>query len=312
MLDRLLCWRILVTSSLKKELNNLLIDLCWSQWTELGVAGVVRKHQNVLIAPEELILLTALISEYDPRLRDEALDWCTRYNQFISVSRLRVLARCFGEIVSQPFSEFAATLNSVSNANWPLLTQATPLKFKPSGKSQLPRLELPSLLYLRMRSIFGVGARADLLTFFLVQKIATFTAADATEVGYTKRNLAEIMDGFVRAGIFGASAVRNQRHYDFVKRESMLHLVGPLPKFSPSWRHILEVVIPLQASINNIENKPESVRVVVIRNILIDLKDNLYRLKLVPPPFQADFTAYWNSFGKWMLETVRGISSEKL
>ncbi len=53
----------------------------------------MRKHHNILFAPEELILLTALIGEYDPRLRDEALDWCVRYHQFISVSRLRVLAR---------------------------------------------------------------------------------------------------------------------------------------------------------------------------------------------------------------------------
>lgn len=294
-----------MTSSIKKELNNLLIDLCWSQWTELGVSGVVRKHQNVLIAPEELILLTALVGEYDPRLRDESLDWCVRYHQFISVSRLRVLAKCFGSAVNQPFSEFAATLNSVSNANWPLLVPVTALKFKPSGKSRLSSLELPSLLYLRMRSIFGVGARADLLTFFLVQKKATFTASDATEIGYTKRNLADIMDGFVRAGVFGASAVRNQRHYDFVKQESMLHLVGSLPKFRPSWRHILEVVIPLFVSINNIENKPESVKLVTIRNILIDLKDDLYRLKLTPPPLQVDFTLYWESFCKWLLAELK-------
>lgn len=296
-----------MTFTLKKELNNLLIDLCWSQWTEFGVAGVVRKYHNTLIAPEELILLTALISEYDPRLRDEALDWCARYHQFISVSRLRVLAKSFGEAVNQPFSEFAATLNSVSNANWPLLVPVTPLKFKPSGKSQLPRLELPSLLYLRMRSLFGVGARADLLTFFLVREKATLTAADATEAGYTKRNLADVMDGFVRVGIFGVSAVRNQRHYDFVKQELVLQLVGPLPEFTPSWRHILEVVIPLYASISEIENKPESIKVVAIRNVLINLKDNLSRLKLTPPPLQGDFTAYWNSLAKWILDVLPAL-----
>ena len=45
----------------KKEINKLLIELCWSLWTELGIAGVIRKHQHILIAPEELILLTAFI-----------------------------------------------------------------------------------------------------------------------------------------------------------------------------------------------------------------------------------------------------------
>ena len=63
--------------SLKKEIDKLLIELCWNLWTKLGIARVIRKHQHLLIAPEELILLTAFISEQDPRLRDEALDWCT-------------------------------------------------------------------------------------------------------------------------------------------------------------------------------------------------------------------------------------------
>lgn len=204
----------------------------------------------------------------------------------------------------KPFSEFSATLNSVSRANWPLLVPAVALKFKPSGKSQLPNLQLPSLLYLRMRSLFGIGARADILTFFLTQEKITFTAADCTEVGYTKRNLADVMDGFVRSGIFGVTKVRNQRHYEFVKRDLIALMIGPLPKFAPSWRQILEVIIPLQTCINNIENKPESVKVVAIRNVLIDLKDKLDKLKLVPPPFQADFSAYLSSFAKWILETM--------
>ena len=127
---------------------------------------------------------------------------------------------------------FAAALNSVSSANWPLLTSeralTTTFVFTPSGKSQLPSLELPSLLYLRMRSLFGVGARADLLTFFLTQKKVMLTAAEATEVGYTKRNLAEIMDNLVRAGIFRISIVRNQHHYTFIKQDKMAQLVGSL------------------------------------------------------------------------------------
>lgn len=293
-----------MTTTLRKKFDDLLVDLCWSLWTEYGVAGIARKHQNVLIGPEELVLLTALIGEQDPRLCDEALDWCTRYHQFISVSRLRVLARGFGEAINQPYSAFAATLNSVSRANWPLLAQEAAFKFKPSGKSQLPRLEYPALLYLRMRSLFGVGARADLLTFLLTQVKTTLTAADSTEVGYTKRNLSDVMDGFVRAGIFGVSLVRNQRHYEFVKKDSMIQLVGSLPKFVPSWRHILEVVIPLRVCINSVEYKSESLKMVAIRNTLMSLKNNLYKLKLTPPPLQADFSAYWDSFEQWILEAL--------
>jgi len=110
--------------TLSENLDQQLIDLAWSLWTEVGVAGVKCKHQNFLIAPEELILLTVVVAERDPRLRDEALDWCTRYHHFISISRLRTLAKVFGPSITEPFSVFAATLNSISGAHWPLLVEA--------------------------------------------------------------------------------------------------------------------------------------------------------------------------------------------
>lgn len=38
-----------------KKLDQSLLDLAWSLWTELGVQGHKRKHQDCLIALEELI-----------------------------------------------------------------------------------------------------------------------------------------------------------------------------------------------------------------------------------------------------------------
>jgi len=53
-----------------ETLDSQLLDLAWSLWTELGVAGHQRKHRQCVILPEELILLTAAIAEEDPRLRE--------------------------------------------------------------------------------------------------------------------------------------------------------------------------------------------------------------------------------------------------
>jgi hypothetical protein len=80
---------------LSKGLDQLLLDLAWSLWTELGVAGVKRKHQKCLITPEELILLTVALAKVDPRLRDESLDWCSQYHRFISMSRLNSMMKSF-------------------------------------------------------------------------------------------------------------------------------------------------------------------------------------------------------------------------
>src|SRR5579872_3312897 len=107
-------------SQLIKQIDQELANLAWSIWTTLGVAGNSPQHQNWLISLEELIILTSVISESDPRLRDEALDWCSKFHYFVSVSRLRTLVKELGEQIYLPFSVFAETLNSISQSKWPV------------------------------------------------------------------------------------------------------------------------------------------------------------------------------------------------
>src|ERR1700719_1128985 len=106
-------------SDLRRDFDHQLSGIAWSLWKELGVAGTDRFHENCLIQPEELIILTMIIAEYDPRLRDEALDWCSRYHELISVSRLRTLLKETDPHTLHYFSQFVAALNSVSSAKWP-------------------------------------------------------------------------------------------------------------------------------------------------------------------------------------------------
>ncbi len=293
---------------LSRKIDQHLVDLAWSLWTELGVAGVKRQHQSCLIGLEELILLTAVLAEVDPRLRDEALDWCSRYYHFVSISRLRMLLASLEEFLLEPFSAFAATLNSVSRANWPVFKPISPMKFKPSGKSKSPRCELPALLYLRLRALFGVGARADLMTFFLTESRNTLTASDTTEIGYSKRSLADLLDSFVESGLFNVISSRNQRHYSFLKRDEMSKILGLLPEVVPSWRHVLELVFPLRRCIQQIENKSIGTKVTEIRNCLGQIEDKLQKLSLTPPPLQSDFLAYWDSFEGWILEVFESFA----
>src|SRR3989339_2166034 len=96
-----------------KQFDRHLLDLAWSLWTELGVAGTIRNHQNTLILLEELILFTSVVSEEDPRLRDEVIDWCVKFHHYISISRLKSLFGDFEELVKVPFSQFSSTLNKI-------------------------------------------------------------------------------------------------------------------------------------------------------------------------------------------------------
>lgn len=294
-------------SLLIQQIDNSLAKLAWSLWNELGVAGVNRQHGDCLISLEELIILTTLISEVDPRLRDESLDWCSRYHHFVSISRLRTLLKAFGDPVISSYSQFAATLNSVAQSNWPVITNSIPLNVKISGKSNPPNCKAASLLGLRLRALFGSGGRADLLTFFLTHT-KIFTASDMVEIGYSKRSLADLLDFFVQSGILVALTVRNQKTYEFVKREEFEKLIGSLPKYAPPWRKILELLIALRIGIIQNENKSVDTKAVVVSNILTANSKILRELNLSPPSLNLDANQYWILFTSWLLETLNAYS----
>jgi hypothetical protein len=211
----------------------------------------------------------------------------------------------FGNSLVEPFSSYAATLNAFARTTWPLYIDASPLKFVPSRKSCLRPLESPALLNIRARSIFGTGARADLVTFFLTHIKGDFSASDMTEIGYSKRNLAEILEELCLSGLFEKFALRNQQRYRLARNSHLIKALGPIPEYAPSWQLIFEILLLLRDCIKRTENSSESTRAVEIRNLLQTLKQNLQKLNLTPPPFQTNFHAYLNSVGAWLLEIAR-------
>ncbi len=258
-------------------------------------------------------MLTSILSEFDPRLRDEALDWCSRYHHFISPIRLQILAKKHKNYLEKPFSSFASTLNSVTDlrTKWPVSTKTSPLKFLTSKKSILRNFETPSLIHLRLRSFFGIGARADILAFLLSDDRNDLTASDLVETGYSKRRIAEILGDLAVAGTLSESQVRNHLRYTFVKRDQFIKLLGEIPKNKIHWHRILEVLLPIRTCLQEVEEAPLGVRVIDIRNLLNELTGKLLLLKQTPPPLQKDLESYWSSVTKWILDFSKSLSQGK-
>lgn len=257
---------------MKEEFDHYLAGIAWNSWRELGVAGTDRFYENCLIQPEELIILTATIAQYDPRLRDEALDWSSRYHECISVSRLRTLLKEMDADTVHSFSQFAAALNSVSAAKWPSVEEVAHFALKVSGKSLLPALESPSLLTLRLRNLFGPGAKADILTYFLTRHGMHFSASDLSEVGYSKRSLMTALDHLATSGILALTHVRNKKNYELKKPKELQVIIGKLPKIAPPWIKILQAIIAIRAVIPEIQNSSKITRGVILRNCLIKIE----------------------------------------
>lgn len=275
----------------REAIDQPLVDLAWSLWGELGIANTRRRHQDFLILPEELLILTASLGKTD--LRNAALEWCSKHHSLISISRLKTLLKTLPPSATTAFSSFANTLNSLCHAHWPVPEKTAFFDYRPGAPSLLPEFTTPALLSLRLRALFGVGARADLIAYFLSQPERDCSISDTVEIGYSKRNLADVLEGFAKSGIFQVFFVRNQQRYSFARRQEVETMVAPLPKYMPSWRHFLSVVLTLR------ESEPKS-----FQSVMQSLKPHFRHLNWTLPSSESDI-------GKWLTDGLQTIAYGK-
>jgi len=250
------------------------IALAWSLWAEMGVSGWQRNHASHAIDPERLILFTAFLGDADPRLRDESTDWCIAYGRYVSAARLRNLLATQTPEVRATFAGVAATVNAHSNLRWPSATQARP--YTRTQRSAIADFTGPSLVVLRLRALFGVGARAEVLRAFLADPAARFSAADvAPDAGYTKRNIAEAMDALRTAGLLRVQALRNQRLFGLADAAWLTSLPGGLPEAWPRWSSVFRVLEGLIAGMREADRLTPKVRTVEASAVLRDLRGDL-------------------------------------
>jgi hypothetical protein len=216
------------------QLAEALADLAWSQWTELGVRGVTRSHREWSIDPEALVVLTACIAEDDPRLRDESLDWCVNNHRYLSRSRLRNILRRMSTPARTACERYTSTLAAAGVRGWQ--TTATPWPSALTGKSALAELGRPALVRVRLRAMFGVSARAELLHALAWQSAGWTSSAElAALAGYTKRNVDAELDNLNRAGLVESTLTSNRRMVRLRDRPSFEGFVGAAPARFADW-----------------------------------------------------------------------------
>jgi hypothetical protein len=283
-----------------------LLDLLWRQWTTLGVAGV-DDAGPIAIDLEALLVLTAELSPEDPRLRDEALDWCTKSHRFIAKPRLKQLVKLASATARAAFAPFATALEQQIGGSWPAAGQETPWKVRLSGKSRAPALEQPALVNLKLRALFGVSARADITTAVLNWPAPDFGAADLVFVGYTKRNIADALDALAEGGILDSVRVGNRLRFSWKKRRELWRLLDPLPKTIPRWPPIARVVAGFVELLGRTEGKSERLSVVEAVREFGRLSADLTLLGLEPPR-ATTAPLEWSQVLEWMLSNVRELT----
>jgi hypothetical protein len=145
-------------------------DASWRQWRALASAGAdTRSGALSIIDPEALVLLSLTVRRSERRLDDQLLWWAESGSSLMSVQRMRTLLADAPPRVIGELGAFAATAVKAGDARWKVLAPVgqEPIVARHGKGPRELQLTDPSTLMLRLRAGFGVGAKADLLTFLL-------------------------------------------------------------------------------------------------------------------------------------------------
>ncbi|HUQ98147.1 MAG TPA: hypothetical protein VM166_01755 [Gemmatimonadaceae bacterium] len=209
------------------------IELLWKQWTAAGVASNAAPPQQA-IDVEAMIAFTPFVAAADPRLGDESRDWCARVGKsFISISRLRQIAR------SMPSRPQGGALDLPA-----AVVSKLPIQGGLSNKSRAPSLELPCLVQLRSRYVFGIGARADVMSHLAMRDrtAGPQSAAAINPGGYTKQAIASVLDELSQAGVLKKLTRARSVRYELSKEGPLRSLLAPLPPRMPQWAERFAIV----------------------------------------------------------------------
>lgn len=230
----------------RERYQATLLHFLWQQWTALGVAGREKAALHHVIDPEALLLFTCSVSRYDPRLFDEVVDWLIRNGRFMSVQRLNNIARTERFAGAAVMSAIADWLSQHDpHTKWKLLGRKSEaerqetLFFLPDGRP-LPRhketdavfaahgfLRNPlaprghsqsfsassvPCLVLKLRALFGITARCEVLAY-LAQRTSGHVREIARETYYSQKAIHDAMCDMACSGIIHSVKLTRERSF---------------------------------------------------------------------------------------------------
>lgn len=257
----------------RQQLAEAALGLLWRQWTLLGVPGHEDNEGTGarIVDPESLLLLTSELGRFDARLLDEVVNWLRQHGRFINIQRLKSLQQqhAFGN--TRVLAAMAATLLENSRlAKWravellagagageePLFRNAEdglPLPvfgrpdpfFRRFGylrgvqevrrDASTPKVERPDLLLIKLRALFGVNARAEILAALLTTH-SHHASGLARRTGYLPRSVQDVLNEMAFSGHVVGERPKGSREKHFFLRPGDWNflITWPEPVF-PQW-----------------------------------------------------------------------------
>jgi len=229
------------TTELQKRLHASLLDFLWDQWVALGLAG----HASgapvpFVIDPEALLFASLGFAMDEARFRGEVLDWLTRNGALLSVQRMKNLDLSMRVASPDSVQALAGFMEKAGYRNWKLLearvSSGTNSEFPESvgrGMSRTPDSARPEAFLLRLRLLFGVNARAEVITWLLTH-VDGHAARIARETGWFSKSVQTILNDLDQAGMLVARTDGKRKEFGLHPRGGILNpdLATPLHWFS--------------------------------------------------------------------------------
>lgn len=260
-------------NSFRQALLESALALLWRQWTLLGIPSHERPKPETeyrIIDPESLLLLTSELGRFDARLLDETTNWLRQYGRLINIQRLKGIYRQHELGDGRVLSAVASTVLQNSRlAKWrtieslveprvgkeplfrnldgapsPIFGKADPSfeKFgffrgiqKPRNDASEPQVKNPELLLVKLRALFGVNARAEIIAALLSTRF-THPSALARRTGYLPRSVQETLNEMAVSGHLVTERPKGSREKFFSLRPGDWNflITWPGQKF-PQW-----------------------------------------------------------------------------
>ncbi len=221
-----------------RQLRDAAVSACWRQWRALGasLSSSREPEATAVVDVEALILLSLALRPVERRLGDAVAWWAATASRFVSVQRLRSLARRGHAEVEMHLGLFAQSAVTAGDARWKgHAGKGRALESRALKGTAQPRLLQPVALMPRLRAAFGVGAKADVLLFLLTASRTDPTARELTAgLDYTTRAVRAAADDMAWAGLIEGSDSRPRRYS--VRRSSWAEVLlgkGTLPPWRP-------------------------------------------------------------------------------
>ena len=151
--------------------REIALQLVWNQWSSLGsmARSTSFKNKNRVIDPESLVLTSVALQKEERRLTEVLAWWAHDGTGLLSVQRMKKMASKTRSNGKDLFSEYAQLAALCGHRSWNNYAEHENQPELLHNHQKDTRLELrgPENLLLRLRATFGVGAKADIMSFLV-------------------------------------------------------------------------------------------------------------------------------------------------